>query len=146
MGNITDKKQLPVKKGLAVGPRLIGYFELANKYFASQNEYLQHNDEAIKRIHEGKEKYGQWMYTEDGLNTYEQTSSELDDALYYMTKEIMRGPENTYLTEDELASLQTRLITLAAFLEILIRGNFLDNEPQRFLKQAMLTPHEDDVL
>lgn len=121
-------KQKPLKRGEEVGPKLLRFldhfqFEMTDRKHKNQTYTEIINtvfDDLRNRVDLGKEKYGQYLYTDDGISKYQQISEELDDAIHYAFSNLVKYSNNetpdVMYNSKEHEAISMKLFILEYFL------------------------------
>lgn len=153
---ITDKKQKPIKLGYAVGPRLVNFIQNFEEFLKSKGEHEHANTAAyiandIKaRVNDGKDKYGQYLYTDDGICKFQQTSEELDDAIHYLFSNLIKQAYHEDCDIEQF-SFQSNILQLKAeLIKTMLDPKFIksicDPKNKSVLRKIIVEDQKADVI
>ena len=153
---ITDDKQTPEKVGYIVGPRLVEFIQSFSDFLEGQGEYGKSNTakyivaDITSRVDDGKKKYGQYLYTDDGICKFQQTSEELDDAIHYLFSNLVKKVFDG-VCDIEVNSFQSNILQLKVeFLRTLLDPEFIESitkeSSKHPLKKIIKKDYDEDVV
>lgn len=147
MGTI-DGKIMPKKVGYAVGPRLIEFCIKTQERLRDrgiENVGMHGACEYIKRrVLEGELKYGQSMYTGDGLDSLTNLEEEIADAIYYRIKRLTDAANgDLHKDYDDSDPQYKRCLALAALLQFVME---ITEEPHPDVFELLRKPRAEDII